>query len=135
MTDLNALKQANATRWANAKLTRNFASVASHLVSPNAKGRYQTVSAKTACPGSSSPSFMSGNRLRTGPDRWPKVTPGIRVSTHVPKDERPVPIVEEAAIDALVNCAPYAARNKHWSIAGYSRCWRATMEWDISTAR
>jgi lysozyme family protein len=50
MTDLVALRAANAKRWTNAKLTRNFSSVASHLVAPNAKGRYQSVEAKTGVP-------------------------------------------------------------------------------------
>jgi hypothetical protein len=55
MTDLIALKAANAKRWANANLNRTFASVAAHLVSPVAKARYQAVQVKTAYPGSSSP--------------------------------------------------------------------------------
>jgi lysozyme family protein len=50
MTDLAALKAANAKRWANARLTRDFASVAKHLVSPLAKPRYQAVAAKTGVP-------------------------------------------------------------------------------------
>ncbi|WOH68115.1 hypothetical protein [Bradyrhizobium sp. BWA-3-5] len=50
MIDLNALAAANAKCWANAKLTRNFASVARHLVAANAKTHYQAVSAKTGVP-------------------------------------------------------------------------------------
>lgn len=51
MTDLNALTQANARRWAVAKITRpGFASVAKHLTDPAAKARYQAVSAKTGVP-------------------------------------------------------------------------------------
>ena len=37
MTDLVALKEANAERWANAKLTRDFSAVAKRLVVPAAK--------------------------------------------------------------------------------------------------
>ena len=50
MTDLNALKAANAKRWAVAKLTRGpeFVPVAKRLVA--AKERYQAVSAKTGIP-------------------------------------------------------------------------------------
>lgn len=47
MTDLVALKAANAKRWAQAKLTRDFSSVAKRLTAPTAKARYQAVSAKT----------------------------------------------------------------------------------------
>jgi lysozyme family protein len=42
--------------------------------------------------------------------------PWNRVSVHVPAGRGPFRSWEEAAIDALVNCAPYAARNKDWSI-------------------
>jgi hypothetical protein len=37
---------------------------------------------------------------------------------HVPAGRGPFRSWEEAAIDALVNCAPYAARNRDWSIGG-----------------
>jgi lysozyme family protein len=50
MTDLIALKAANAKRWVNANLNRTFASVAAHLVSPVAKARYQAVQVKTGVP-------------------------------------------------------------------------------------
>ena len=41
-----------------------------------------------------------------------------RVSVHVPAGRGPFGSWEDAAIDALVNCAPHAARNKDWSIGG-----------------
>ena len=50
MADIAALKAANAQRWANVRLTRNFSSVARHLVAPGHKSRYQAVSAKTGVP-------------------------------------------------------------------------------------
>lgn len=37
---------------------------------------------------------------------------------HVPAGRGPFRSWEECAIDALVNCAPHAARNKDWSIGG-----------------
>lgn len=37
-------------------------------------------------------------------------------TTIVPKGRGPFNSFKEAAIDALVNCAPYAARNKNWSV-------------------
>ncbi|MGF6434318.1 hypothetical protein [Bradyrhizobium elkanii] len=118
MTDLVALKAANANRWAKAKLTRNFTAVAKRLISPEAKARYQAVSAKTGVPWA----FIAvaheressqdwGGSLAQG-DSWNKV------STHVPAGRGPFKSWEDAAVDALVNCAPRAALNKDWSIGG-----------------
>lgn len=39
-----------------------------------------------------------------------------RVTTIVPKGRGPFSSFKEAAVDALTNCAPYAARNKDWSV-------------------
>ncbi len=118
MTDLNALKAANAKRWANAKLTRNFASVASHLVDPGAKARYLAVSAKTGVPWA----FIAVAHERECSQDWTgslaQGDPWNRVSVHVPAERGPFRNWEDAAIDALVNCAPRAARNKDWSIGG-----------------
>jgi lysozyme family protein len=44
--------------------------------------------------------------------------PWNRVSVHVPAGRGPFKSWEDAAIDALVNCAPHAAQNKDWSIGG-----------------
>src|SRR4030081_494681 len=118
MTDLNALKAANAKRWANAKLTRNFGSVARFLVEINAKQRYQTVSLKTGVPWP----VIAVIHQRESSQSWlgslAQGDPWNRVSVHVPKGRGPFKSWEEAATDALVNCAPYAARNKDWSIGG-----------------
>jgi lysozyme family protein len=45
-------------------------------------------------------------------DRWDQV------SVHVPAGRGPFKSFEDAAVDALVKCAPYAARLKDWSIGG-----------------
>ena len=83
-----------------------------------AKARYQTVEAKTGVPWfviaviherESSQSWFAS--LAQG-DRWD------RKSVHVPANRGPFKSWEEAAIDALVSCAPYLARNKDWSIGG-----------------
>ena len=44
--------------------------------------------------------------------------PWNRVSVHVPAGRGPFKSWEEAAIDALAHCAPYAARNRDWSVGG-----------------
>lgn len=118
MTDLVKLKDANVRRWAAAKLTRGpeFLPVAKRLVA--AKQRYLTVSARTGIPWP----FIAVTHEREASQNWfSSLAQGDawnRVSTHVPKGRGPFQSWEEAAYDALVNCAPYAARNKDWSIGG-----------------
>jgi lysozyme family protein len=116
MTDLTALKSANAKRWANAKLTRNFTSVATSLVA--AKPRYQAVETITGVPWFA----VAVIHERESSQNWfaslAQGDPWNRVSTHVPAGRGPFKSWEDAAVDALVSCAPYVARNKDWSIGG-----------------
>jgi lysozyme family protein len=118
MADINTLKSANAKRWANAKLTRNFSSVAKHLIDPDAKGRYQSVASRTGVPWP----FIAVAHERESSQDWTanlaQGDPWNRKSVHVPAGRGPFPSWEEAAVDALVNCAPHAARNKDWSAGG-----------------
>lgn len=44
--------------------------------------------------------------------------PWVHRSIHVPKGRGPFKSWEDAAYDALVNCAPYAAKWKDWTIGG-----------------
>ena len=116
MTDLVALQQANAQRWAHAKPTRNFAAIAKRLVAPDARARYQVVSAKTGVPW---PMIAVIHERECSQD-WTRSLaqgdPWDRVSVHVPAGRGPFKSWEKAAVDALNNCAPYAGRNKDWSI-------------------
>jgi lysozyme family protein len=120
MADLIALKAANEKRWRNAKLLKpgTFTAIAKHLVSPDAKVRYQAVSAKTGVPWA----FIAVAHERESSQGWSgslaQGDPWNRVSIHVPAGRGPFKSWEDAAVDALVNCAPYAARNKDWSIGG-----------------
>jgi len=118
MADIAALKAANAQRWANVKLTRNFSSVARYLVAPGHKSRYQAVSAKTGVPWAVIAVIHERECSQDWTGSLAQGDPWNRVSTHVPIGRGPFRSWEEAAIDALVNCAPYAARNKDWSIGG-----------------
>jgi lysozyme family protein len=118
MTDLVALRQANARHWENAKLTRNFASVAKHLVEPLAKGRYQTVEAKTGVPWFVIAVIHERESSQDWTGSLAQGDPWNRVSVHVPAGRGPFKSWEEGAIDALVNCPPFAARNKDRSIGG-----------------
>lgn len=119
MTDLVALKATNAKRWAAAKPTRNFSSVAKRLADPVvAKPRYMAVSARTGVPWA----FIAVAHERESSQNWlaslAQGDPWYKVSVHVPAGRGPFKSWEDAAVDALVNCAPYAARNKDWSIGG-----------------
>lgn len=119
MTDLVKLRAANERRWAVAKVTRPFSAIADQLIA--AKSRYLAVQAKTGVPWfviavihmrESSQSFSgvlhNGERI-IGTNRQTKL---------VPKGRGPFATWEDAAVDALVNCHPYAARNKDWSVGG-----------------
>jgi lysozyme family protein len=118
MTDLVTLKAANAKRWANAKLTRDFSAVAGELIASDAKARYLAVSAKTGVPWI----FVAVVHERESSQDWKgslaQGDPWNRVSVHVPAGRGPFRSWEDAAVDALTGCAPYAARNKDWSIGG-----------------
>jgi lysozyme family protein len=118
MTDLNALKAANAKRWKNAKLTRNFTSVARHLVDPEAKSRYQAVSTRIGVPWAVIAVIHERECSQDWTGSLAQGDPWNRISVHVPAGRGPFRSWEEGAIDALVNCAPHAARNKDWSIGG-----------------
>lgn len=109
------LKNRNGTRWANAKLNRNFASVAKSLVATQAKERYQAVEAKTKVPWF----IIAVIHEREASQNWNtqlgQGDPLNRVSVHVPKGRGPFSTWENGAYDALVNTSPYAARNTDWS--------------------
>jgi lysozyme family protein len=115
MVDVVALRAANAQRWANAKVTRNFTAIAHDLVM--AKARYQAVEAKTGVPWF----VIAVIHERESSQNWGRSLaqgdPWSHVSTHVPAGRGPFPSWEAAAIDALVNCGPYLARKK-WRDAG-----------------
>jgi len=118
MTDLTALKAANERRWASAKPTRNFGAVAKRLVAPDAKARYQAVSSRTGVPWA----FIAVAHERECSQDWHgSLAQGddwSKVSVHVPAGRGPFKSWDDAAVDALIACAPFAARNHDWSIGG-----------------
>jgi lysozyme family protein len=118
VVDLAALKEANAKRWDTARTTRNFLSVAQALVRSDAKSRYLAVSRQTGVPWF----FIAVVHERESSQNWnaslAQGDPWNEVSRHVPAGRGPFNSWEEAAVDALVNCAPFAARNKDWSVGG-----------------
>jgi lysozyme family protein len=118
MTDLNGLRAANARRWANARLMRDFITVARRLIEPAAKIKYQAVAKRTGVPWF----IIAVIHEREASQNWAcSIAQGDRfdrVSVHVPAGRGPFPSWEEAAVDALVNCEPKAALNHDWSPGG-----------------
>ena len=116
MADLAALKGANARRWEHAKLTRNFNSVAKSLFA--AKSRYLAVAEKTGVPWPFIAVVHEREASQNFASSLAQGDPWNQVSTHVPKGRGPFRSWEEAAVDALLNCPPFAGRNTDWSIGG-----------------
>jgi lysozyme family protein len=114
MPNLTTLTAANAKRWKKAKLTRNFSGIAKALVA--AKSRYQSVSAKTGVPWPIIAVIHERECSQSWSGSLAQGDPWNKISIHIPAGRGPFSSWEDCAIDALVNCPPYAARNKNWSI-------------------
>jgi lysozyme family protein len=120
MPNYSALIEAQQSRWDSARfnpgMARTAASVARRLC--KAKSDYQRVEADTGVPWwviaviHEREAAQKWDRSIAQGDRWD------RVSTHVPKGRGPFRSWHDAAVDALVNCAPKAARWKDWSPGG-----------------
>ena len=116
MTNLKALTAANATRWQNAKVTDIYTTVSRRLIA--GKDRYQAVANRTGVPWF----IIAVIHQREASQNWNtqlgQGDPLNKVSVHVPRGRGPFKSWEDGAYDALVNCAPYAARWKDWSPGG-----------------
>lgn len=115
------MTEENAKRWEKAKFTRSTQINAQAAKIAQNRFRYEAVSRDTGVPWDvigvihyreSSGDFKGV--LHNGQ----KIIGTGKKTTLVPKGRGPFTTWEEAAIDALVNAAPYAARNKDWSIGG-----------------
>lgn len=114
------LSEQNKSRWNSCQINpgkaSQFKSVADRLSA--SKDRYQVVSKRTGVPWW----FIAVVHEREASQSWraniAQGDPWNRRSTHVPKGRGPFQSWEDAAVDALTNCAPYAARNTDWSIGG-----------------
>ena len=111
----------NLDRWNSAKFTRSTEINAQAAKIRANRYRYQTVAAQTGVPWDvigvihyreSSGSFAGV--LHNGQ----KIIGTGKKTTLVPKGRGPFKTWEDAAVDALLNCPPYAGKNKDWSIAG-----------------
>lgn len=119
MSDLATL---NKQRWDNCHIPEamaaSFRSVANRLSALEAKKRYQAVEKTTGVPWW----FIAVVHQRESSQNWNTYLGNgqalSKKTTIVPKGRGPFKSWEEGAEDALVNCAPYAAKNKDWSVGG-----------------
>ena len=122
MTDYTTLIEQNQERWDSAEYKPGMEAtaerVAERLCTDFAKERYQSVSDETGVPWwviaviherEASQNWRAN--IAQG-DRWD------RKSVNVPRGRGPFASWHDAAIDALTNCAPYAAKWQDWSAGG-----------------
>lgn len=116
------LQEQNQLRWNNchvpADIGPTFAAVANKLTAAGPKARYQAVEKLTGVPWW----FIAVVHEREASQNWNtqlgQGDPLNRKSTHVPKGRGPFTTWEDGAVDALVNCAPFASKNKDWTPGG-----------------
>jgi lysozyme family protein len=120
MTDLLALKAANAKRWADAKIVRSsFDPVAKRLVA--AKARYKTVEAKTGVPWFIIAVIHERESSQDFTTHLGQGDPLNQKTVHVPAGRGPFfgpDAWERGAVDALADCPPYLARKTDWTLGG-----------------
>lgn len=110
----------NKIRWANCRIPADkgpaFAAVANRI--KNNQSTYEEISKETGVPWW----FIGLIHYReSNLDMDTNIANGQsfrKKTTLVPEGRGPFSSFKEAAIDALVDCPPYAARNKDWSAAG-----------------
>ena len=99
-------------------LTAMLDKVAKRLVATDAKKRYQAVATKTKVPWAIVAVIHEREASQSWKANLAQGDPWNKVSIHVPRGRGPFKSWEDAAIDALANCAPYAAKWGDWSIGG-----------------
>src|SRR6266571_3989765 len=120
MVNIPSLIALEGLRWSSCVVQPDkeeaFAIVARRLAAPQFKLAYQQVEADTGVPWF----VVAVIHEREASQRWDRSIaqgdPWNAVSRHVPKGRGPFRSFQEAARDALVNCAPKAARWTDWSM-------------------
>ena len=122
MTDLAHLTAANLRRWQAMHVTPALIAtldhVAARLATPAARARYEAISAATGVPWDVIAVIHEREASQSWAANLAQGDPWNHVSIHVPRGRGPFHSFEAAAEDALVNCAPHAARWKDWSPGG-----------------
>jgi lysozyme family protein len=126
------LIQKNQERWNNMHITPSrvdgLANVAKRLINPAAKERYQQIETTTGVPWFVIAVIHEREASQDFTKQLAQGDPLSRVSTHVPKGRGPFlnhsddPPGHDAfyrgALDALIDCPPYASKWKDWSPGG-----------------
>jgi lysozyme family protein len=122
MTDMAALKLANARRWQEMKikleLRKTIDRVAARLSQSSAKEQYQAVAAVTKVPWFVIAVIHEREASQSWKANLAQGDPWNRPSIHVPRGRGPFKSWQDAAVDALTKCAPYAARWTDWTAGG-----------------
>lgn len=122
MTNLVKLTQANAARWDKASILPEYVAivtkVAARLSADAAKVHYVAVSAKTGVPWAVIAVIHEREASQSWKGNLAQGDPYNERSIHVPAGRGPFGSWNDAAVDALTRCSPFAARWKDWSIGG-----------------
>lgn len=112
---------ANTARWKNAGYHTNAlaqaVNVATRLTAPAAKAVYEEL-AQVGVPWYVIAVIHEREASQDWADSLAQGDPWNRVSVNEPKGRGPFASFVAAGHDALVNCPPYAARWKDWSVGG-----------------
>ena len=122
MVNVAGLKLSNALRWERMHIAPHAVAVADgvavRLVAEDAKARYLAVEKETRGPWP----IIAVIHEREASQSWranlANGDPWDAVTIHVPKHRGPFSSWADAACDALIHCAPYAAGWRDWSIGG-----------------
>jgi lysozyme family protein len=146
MTDIISLKANNTRRWEMMHMRANrisqFDATAKRLCDPVAKARYQGVTDRLISVGHQPVPWwfiaVVSEREYSGPPHWDKQLgqgdPLAHVSVHDPRGRGPFldhpgdttpgnDAWTRGCLDALIECAPYAAKWEDWSIGGVLTLW------------
>jgi len=122
MIDLAKLKAANGARWTamhpDPNLVGTLDRIASRLAASAAKTRYEAVSARTTVPWFIIAVIHEREASQSWAANLAQGDPLDKVSVHVPRGQGPFASWEDAAVNALARCAPYAAHWGDWSVGG-----------------
>jgi lysozyme family protein len=146
VTDIVALKAANSCRWANMHMRADripaFDATAKRLCAPEARARYAAVTSRLKSVGYQPVPWwfiaVVSEREYGGPTRWDRQLgqgdPLRAASIHQPAGRGPFPdhpgdttpgndAWTRCCLDALIECAPYAAKWNDWSAGGALTLW------------
>ncbi len=117
---LQKLTEANAARWRAMKVSSISAPLFDHVAEKlcSAKDRYEAVSKITNVPWFVIAVIHEREASQSWAANLAQGDPWDKVSKHVPKGQGPFHSWEEAAVNALTNSPPLAARWKDWSTGG-----------------